>query len=192
MRLHDKHWSEGVAQKAVQYSAQLSYAAATEALRDLAQIEISVNSVWRLTQTWGAALCQVEAQEAATANTSLAPLQTPPSQQRLGAALDGCMIYVREEDWKELKCGCLFAVVEQPTCDPETQEQIEIGRATQNSYVCHLGGPEPFGRKLWAEAQRRHWHAAVDTQVVADGAAYLRIQLIGMISMSFQMMSQQQ
>jgi hypothetical protein len=36
-----------------------------------------------------------------------------------------------------------------------------------------LGGPEPFGRKLWAAAQRRHWHVAKDTQVVADGAAWI-------------------
>ena len=63
MKLYDKHWSEGVAQKAVKYSAKLSYAEATEALQELAQVEISTSSVWRLTQEWGEALKKVEAKE---------------------------------------------------------------------------------------------------------------------------------
>jgi hypothetical protein len=56
LRLNDKNWSEGVARHAVKYSAKMSYADATEALHELAQIEISENSVWRLTQEWGEAL----------------------------------------------------------------------------------------------------------------------------------------
>jgi len=162
-----------VAQKVVKYSSKLSFAEATEALQELAQIEISGNSVWRLTQRWGETLRQVEEKEAEQANTSLEALKTPASAQRLGAALDGCMIYIRDEDWKELKCGCLFEVEGTTAFDQETKEEVEVGHATHNSYVSHLGGPEPFGRKLWAEAQRRHWHAAVDTQVVADGAAWI-------------------
>jgi len=173
LRLHDRHWSEGVAQKVVKYSSKLSFAEATEALQELAQLEISVNSVWRLTQRWGEALRQVEEKEAEQANTSMETLQTPASEQRLGAALDGCMIYLRDEAWKELKCGCLFEVEWITASDPETKEPVELGHATKNSYVSHLGGPEAFGRKVWAEAQRRHWHAAVDTQVVADGAAWI-------------------
>jgi hypothetical protein len=50
---------------------------------------------------------------------------------------------------------------------------VDIGHATHTSYISHLGGPEDFGRKLWSEAKRRHWHAAVDTQVVADAAAWI-------------------
>jgi hypothetical protein len=161
----------------VKYSAKMSYADATEALHELAQIEISENSVWRLTQEWGEALKQVEAKEAERANGA----EDPPapgqvatlSEQRLGASMDGCMIYIRGEEWKELKCGCFFNVEWTQTFDTETKEMVDIGHATNTSYISHLGGPEDFGRKLWAEAKRRHWHAACDTQVVADAAAWI-------------------
>jgi hypothetical protein len=69
---------------------EVSDAEATEALQEWAQIEISVNSVWRLTQTWGEALKQVEEQEAEHANPSVEALNTPPAEMRLRAAMDGC------------------------------------------------------------------------------------------------------
>ena len=49
----------------------------------------------------------------------------------------------------------------------------ELAHARNISYVSHLGGPEAFGQKMWSEAKRRDWHQAIDTQVVADGAAWI-------------------
>ena len=162
--MRDKHWSEGVAQKAVKYSAKLSYAEATEALQELAQIEISENSVWRLTQEWGEALKQVEEKEAEHANAVLEPpipgQAEVKSERRLGAAMDGSMIYIRGEEWKELKCGCFFEVELTPSFEPETKEVIEIGHATRTSYISHLGGPRAF----WAQAMGRG-----ETAMVACG-----------------------
>jgi hypothetical protein len=177
LRLNDKNWSEGVAQKAVKYSAKLSYAEATEALQELAQIEISENSVWRLTQEWGEAVKQLEEKEAEQAQTIIEPL-TPgrvnqKSDRRLGASMDGSMIHIRGEGWKELKCGCFFEVEWTKIVEAETKELVEVGHATNASYISHLGGPEAFGRKLWTEAKRRRWQDAVDTQVVADAAAWI-------------------
>ena len=161
----------------MKYSAKLSFAEAAETLQELAQIEISPSSVWRLTQEWGEALKKVEEAEVENSFSSheqLIPGQAiAKSSERLGASMDGVMIYIRGEEWKELKCGCFFNVVEITTIDPETKEEIEIGHAVNNSYISHLGGPEPFGRKLWAEAKRRNWLAAIDTQVVADAAAWI-------------------
>jgi hypothetical protein len=175
--LHDKHWSEGVARQAVKYSGKLSFAEVAEALAELGQIEISVNSVWRLTQHWGEALKGVEAKEDEQANGTIDSLVTGQVEQkldrRLGAAMDGAMIYIRGEEWKELKVGCFFDVEREPTLDPETKDWIELGHARQASYVSHLGGPEAFGKKMWTESKHRRWHQAVDTQVVGDGAAWI-------------------
>ena len=60
-----------MAQKAIKYSAKLSYAEATEALQELAKIEISENSVWRLTQEWGEVLKKVEEKETEQANATM-------------------------------------------------------------------------------------------------------------------------
>lgn len=155
----------------------MSYEDAAETLQDLAQIEISANSVWRLTQTWGEALQRVEDKEVEQANGTVDPptpgQPTRQSDHRLGASMDGCMIYIRGEEWKELKCGCFFDVEWTTTFDTATKELVEVGHATHTSYLSHLGGPEEFGHKLWSEAKRRQWHAASDTQVVADGAAWI-------------------
>jgi hypothetical protein len=72
-----------------------------------------------------------------------------------------------------LKVGCLFEVVLRPVLDPKTGEWMEQGCARRNSYACHLGGPEAFGQKVWTEAQRRRFRQAAETQVVADGAAWI-------------------
>jgi hypothetical protein len=177
LKLQDKHWSQGVARLAVKYSGKLPFAEAAEVLQEIGQIDISVKSVWRLTERWGEALQAVEAQENERANRSYehAPANPiePQAQQRRGAAMDGTMIYIRGEGWKELKVGCLFDVELAPTIDPETQDWIEVGQARNTSYASHLGGPEDFGQKLWTEAQRRHWHRAEDTQVIGDGATWI-------------------
>ncbi len=176
MKLNDKHWSEWVAEKAIKYSAKLSYEEATEALQELAEVEIEKSSVWRLTQKWGEKLKNMETQAAQTANAIIEPVATgkPPEKVgRLGTSMDGTMIHIRGEGWKELKVGCFFEVELAPTLDPHTLEWDELAHAHHLSYVSHLGGPEPFGKKLWSEAKRRQWHAAVDTQIVADGAVWI-------------------
>ena len=55
----------------------------------------------------------------------------------------------------------------------EFQVEEEDGCAENVSYVAHLGGPEAFGKLHWAQAKRRGWSKAVDTQVVADAAAWI-------------------
>jgi hypothetical protein len=177
LKLRDKHWNEGLAKRAVKYSGKLPYEEAAEALNDLAQVEISSKSVWRLAQHWRAALQKAEAQENKRANQEIERLASgkvrQKSDHRLGVSMDGTMIYIRKEEWKELKVGCLFEVEPAQSLDAKTQEWIELGHAEHLTYVSHLGGPEIFGDKLWTEAQRRGWEQAVDTQVVGDAATWI-------------------
>ena len=39
--------------------------------------------------------------------------------------------------------------------------------------MAHLGGPEPFGQLLWAQAQGRDWEAFYDSQIIGDGAPWI-------------------
>lgn len=161
----------------MKYSGKLPYAEAAEALQEMGQIDISTNSVWRLTQRWGAALEAMEAKEDEQASrtyehTGVNPIE-PEAEKRRGVAMDGTMLYVREEGWKELKVGCFFDVELAPTVDPQTNDWIELGCARNTSYVSHLGGPEDFGHKMWTEAHRRYWHRARDTQVIGDAAPWI-------------------
>jgi hypothetical protein len=175
--LQDRHWSEQVAKQAVWLSGLADYEQAAEVLYQVGQVDISDTSIWRLAQKWGERLKVLEAKEQEKAQHLPEPgemtRRVSRSKGRMGASMDGTMIHIREEGWKELKVGCVFDVVVLPTVDPETKEWIELGHARRNTYVSHLGGPEELGSKLWAEAERRHWSAAVDTQIVADAASWI-------------------
>jgi hypothetical protein len=91
----------------------------------------------------------------------------------MGVAMDGTMIHIRGEGWKELKVGSVFDVAVRPTRDRETGEWVDLAHAVNNSYTAHLGGPELFGQMVWAETHRRGWEQAADTEVVGDGASWI-------------------
>ena len=134
-------------------------------------------SIWRRSQTWGSQLqAQAEAErERATALPAqwAAPTPVAELQPRLGVGMDGAMVHLREEGWKELKVGTLFAVAVSPTVDAATGEAVDLAHAVNSSYVAHLGGPERLGEFVWAEAQRRGWEHASDTLAIGDGAPWI-------------------
>jgi hypothetical protein len=166
-----------VARQAVWLSGMVAFDDVAEILQEIGQVTISPSSVWRLTQRWGKRLAELEQKEQEQANATPDGKEIIPGEVRqerkMGLSMDGTMIYIRGEDWKELKVGCLFDVISRPVLDPKTAEWGEGAHAIHNSYTCHLGGPEIFGKKLWAEAQRRGFRQAAETEVVADGAPWI-------------------
>ncbi len=177
LELSDKNWSERVAKWVVWLSGLVDFEQAAEFLNEVGQVDISPSSTWRLTQKWGERLVALETKEAAQANATVEGqdilARQAQAQRRMGLSMDGFLIYIREEEWKEVKLGCLFDVVPRPILDPKAGEWMERGHAVHNSYAAHLGGPEDFGQKLWTEAQRRRFRQAFETEVVADAAAWI-------------------
>lgn len=164
--IHDKHWSEGVARQAVKLSGKVSYEDAAEILQETGQIRISKSSVWRLTRSWGKVLKDQEAQE------EHHPAGLEPAE-RLSASLDGALVYILGEGWKEFKVGTISEVEEEAVLNPLTLEEEPQARAKRTSYVATLGGPEAIGELLWQEAVQRGWQTAFDREVVADAAAWI-------------------
>lgn len=161
----------------VRLSGEVDYRTAQEILEEVGQITVSDSSVRRQAQLWGESFQSLAEAERIRANVVPGrwgmPSRKGNPQGRMGVAMDGSMIYILEEGWKELKVGCVFDVQERPKLDKKTGEWLELARAVNNSYTAHLGGPERFGQMVWAEAARRGWEQAPDTQVVADGAAWI-------------------
>ncbi len=155
-------------------SGLLPFAQAAAVLGQVGQVTVSETTIWRLVQQWGG---QFQAQEEQEREQAQAIPTAPPVGEelpdRLGVAADGAMVYVREEGWKELKVGCVFAIEPHTVKDPVTKEPVELGHAVENRYVGHLGGPESFGEKLWAAAQQRRWSAVRETEAIGDGAAWI-------------------
>jgi len=155
--------------------ARLPYAEALEVLAEVGGIAVSLSSGWRIGQAWGqrlqAELAREEAEQKAAARAWSTPGGRQAKQPRMGVALDGAMVHIRDEGWKEFKVGSVYQVALQTRSDERTGDRGEFGHAVQSSYVAHLGGPEVFGWQVWTEAQRRGWQQAADTQVLGDGAA---------------------
>jgi hypothetical protein len=175
MKIWERNWSEGVAKQAVWLSGLVAYEQAGEILQKLGQIEISRASTWRRVEKWGE---QIEALEKVLEMKAYVPgegVELDPNRSlgRMGAGMDGTKLHLREEGWKELKVGSIFEIEKRKRKDKETQEEIEVGHAVKNGYVAHLGGPEVFGRKLWAEARQRNWMHAEDSIVIGDGASWI-------------------
>lgn len=155
----------------------MTYGEVAEILEEVGQERISKSTVWRITQSWGQKIKEQEerAEIAANATPGRDELVFGEvlSQERMGVSMDGGMVYVLEEGWKELKAGAIFQVEEVSVLDKKTLEEEMVGRAQAISYVAYLGGPETFGKRLWMEAKRRGWSRALDTEVVADGAVWI-------------------
>ena len=158
-------------------SGLVEYEQAAEILNRVGQVMISDSSVWRRTDEWGERFKAVEATQRATA-TALPPRSEIVRGETLqstdmGVAMDGAMVHVRAEGWKELKTGCVFAIELRPTLDKASGETLDLAHAVRNSYVAHLGGPEIFGQQVWSEARRRNWTQAHDTIALGDGAPWV-------------------
>lgn len=154
-----------------------SYRDAQAALERLGRIHISRSSLWERMQRWGQRFQEVEA--AAREQALALPEQwQPPSRaqtcdQRMGVAMDGFMVRLRTEDWKEVKLGAVFDIGVRPTKNPDTGEWEPLAHALHVSYAAYLGGPEVFGAMVYAEARRRGWEQAQDTQALGDGAVWI-------------------
>ena len=158
-------------------SGKMDYRSVEDILEQVGQISASDSSVRRQAQVWGQSFQSLAEKERIRA-TALPGRWGKPSRDttakgRMGVAMDGSMIHILKEGWKELKIGCVFDVEVRPTLDKETGERVELAHAVNNSYVAHVGGPQTLGQMTWAEASRRGWERATDTQAVGDAAPWI-------------------
>jgi hypothetical protein len=86
------------------------FAQVEQVMREVGRIYISQSSVWRRVNRWGGQLQAVEALQQVKAYGFGEPETLDPncSLGRMGVAMDGTMIHIREEGWKELNMGCVF------------------------------------------------------------------------------------
>jgi hypothetical protein len=101
--------------------------------------------------------------------------------------MDGAIINIREEGWKEVKIGTVFDVAVQPVVEEKTGEIEDVAHAVNNRHVAHLGGPDVLGEMVWTEARKYGWEQAQDTIVIGDGAPWIWNQSAHHFGMSQQL-----
>jgi len=93
--------------------------------------------------------------------------------QRKGVSMDGGMVHIREEGWKEIKVGTVFDIVMKSERDRLTGEWADYAHADHISYAAVLGGVEAFSKALWKAALEADIPCADQSSVTADGAAWI-------------------
>ena len=137
--LQDPHYSEGVLKEMVWLSGGVdSFAEAESVFERIGHLTISDSSIWRRKETWGAVFKAIEDAEREQAHTLSRANEfrgrVLGSAQRIGLSLDGTLVHIRNEGWKELKVGCSFDLKVYPTWNKESQEWEDLAHAVNNRY----------------------------------------------------------
>jgi len=131
--------------------------------------------VWNQTQHHGARLKAYVDRQQERVGVERVVLPPPGCDypRRQGVSMDGGMVHIRGEGWKEMKVGTVYDVEVRLQRDPETHDLVERAHAVQIAYTAVLGSADEFSPALWALAWRRGLPMATDTSVTADGAEWI-------------------
>jgi hypothetical protein len=136
---------------------------------------VSASSIWRQTHKHGRRLqTYVEPQRE---QVRVERLQLPDAShdhdQRKGVSMDGGMVNIRGEGWRELKVGTVFDVEIRLERNPQTQALDEMAHGVNVQYTAVLGSKTDFKPALWALAVQPDLPTARNRSVVADGALWI-------------------
>jgi hypothetical protein len=87
--------------------------------------------------------------------------------------MDGGMVNIRDEGWKETKVGTVFDIEMRLERDPRTHELVPRPHSVHPAYTAVLGSADTFAPALWALAWQHGVPTAADSSVTADGAAWI-------------------
>jgi hypothetical protein len=117
-----------LSQQIVWLSGLLPYEQVTQVMKRVGGRTISTTNIWRETQQRGARLQAVLEQKRA----ALRPEQIVPTNARQdhhhpkGVSIDGGMVHVRGEGWKEFKTGVVYDIGVRPGQDVLTGEPDDL------------------------------------------------------------------
>ncbi len=165
--------SLGLEQMLALLGVHLPFAEVQAVMQSLLGVAVSPTTVQEATERVGQAIMTAEAQaEAAAFQVAVLPSPIPPGPEpeRLYVSVDGTMVHLREEGWKEVKLGALYTTSTHGVKEAGKPPEI---RAQQHSFVAEVGEAEAFGRLVWAEAARRGVLAATEVVVIGDGSHWI-------------------
>ena len=132
-----------------------------ELLAQVLNIDISAKQIQRVSEHYGQSI-EEQQHQMVTEQTPVPTLNLKDKNDVVYMMMDGSMVYTREDEWKEMKVGRMFAGAD---CIGVQKNRNQI---TQSLYVCHLGDHKSFFAK-W-EAYTKGYRNKV---CIADGAKWL-------------------
>ena len=166
---------ETIAQ-ALRLVVEIPYARAAKQFSELTHVTLSKSSLERLVKKYGGRLVAQQAQEGqatvqiASEETEVVWRKTPaPASEVMNISMDGAMVNIRGEGWKEVKLVSVSAV--RHLLDAVTGNLTT--HLDEHSYRAGLWDATAFGQQQWAEACGRGVEKANYLSSVNDGAAWI-------------------
>ena len=156
--------------------SEIPFGRAARQLNELTHVTLSKNSLQRLAKAYGGRLVARQAQEA-QATVQIARAETEvvwrevvePASEVMNISMDGAMVNIRGEGWKEVKLVTVSAV--RHLIDAVTGNLTT--HLDEHSYRAGLWDATEFCQQQWAEACRRGVEKVGYLSSVNDGAAWI-------------------
>jgi hypothetical protein len=171
----DKAWGLGASvyspelqRDMVWLSGLLPYGQAAAVMERIGKRALSESSLWRTTQRQGYRL-MTEAPSTET-EVTISTQKQPLWAWGKMLSMDGGMVNIRQEGWKELKVGLVGQVVSAEHPDTEFIPEVHT---VPLGYTAVLGDVEAFTPLLVRTAQTHGFFDVPQSSIVADGAAWI-------------------
>ena len=174
-QLDNSAFTKEMARQMVWLSGLLPYVQCEAVFAEIGEQWLSASSIWRQTQKHGQRLLEyVEYQREQVGVERIQLLDAKHDHdQRKGVSIDGGMVNIRHEGWREMKIGTVFDVEVGLERNPHTQELDEMAHGVNVHYTAVLGTKDEFTPALWALAVQHDLPTARNRSVVADGALWI-------------------
>jgi len=171
----DKAWeldgsvySPELKRQMVWLSGLLPYSQAEAVMKRIGKRAISDSSLWRTVEKQGQRLEGELKPDTVDVPRGIQPDELVCRGEAL--SMDGAMVNIRQEGWKELKVGLVGNVVSE---NPAQFSVIPEVHLVQQAYTAVLGDVEQFTTALLRTAANYDFFSATQSSVVADGAAWI-------------------
>jgi hypothetical protein len=163
-------YSDGLQQEMVWLCSQVPYEHGRQIAQRVGGWSIPVGSLWNTTQRQGERLVRVLERQEARVSVERTAWETLPytPEARQAVSMDGGMVNVRDEGWKELKVGLVADIPAVTVTAQQTQVHL-----TNMRYCGVVGDVVSFAAVFWALTVFNAIPYAGLVAVTADGAAWI-------------------
>jgi hypothetical protein len=137
-------FSPQLVQQAAWLSSLLPFEQAGQVMERIGGYSLPTTSLWEQSQRVGETLLQQQQKQEVSVERTRWEAIDYQAQLRRSVSMDGGMVNIREEGWKEVKVG-VIGTFEAPQ-DVQKEQSV---RCSDLHYTAHIGGVEGFAKALW-------------------------------------------
>jgi len=174
-QLERSDYSAELAKRMVWLSALLPYQSCQDVFKWIGEQEIPASSIWRQTQVHGERLenyVQQQREQVSVERVILPDVSHDHDEAKV-VSMDGGMVNIRGQGWRELKVGAISDIEMRLEHHPKSQELEEMAHGVNVDYTAILGSKDEFTPALWALAVKRAVPTALKRATSGDGALWV-------------------